>query len=66
MGRLLNEAKKSVRTLNKIFLGAITLIIVLLLLIILISAFELAFGNIPIYSFVAISLTLKKRGMLQI
>ena len=64
MGKLLNEAKKSVRTLNKIFIGAITFIILLLLLMIVISAFELALGGLSIYSFVAISLMMIWLGLL--
>ncbi len=64
MGKLLNEAKKSVRTLNKIFFGAIVSIIGLLVLLIITSAFQLFFGNITIYSFVALSLILIWLGLL--
>ncbi|MEI6140292.1 MAG: DUF5675 family protein [Mariniphaga sp.] len=64
MGKLLDDAKNSVRTLNKIFFGAILTIILLILLMIVVATFQLAFGNIPIYSFVAINLILIWLGLL--
>ena len=64
MGKLLEDAKNSVHTLNKIFFGAILTIILLILLMIVTTAFQLAFGNIPVYSFVAINLILIWLGLL--
>jgi hypothetical protein len=64
MGKLLDEAKKSARTLNKVFFGAILFIIVMLLCLIITTTFQLAFGNITVYSFVAINLILIWLGLL--
>ena len=64
MGKLLEDAKNSVHTLNKIFFGAILTIILLIVLMIVTTAFQLAFGNITVYSFVAINLILIWLGLL--
>jgi hypothetical protein len=64
MGKLLDDAKKSVKILNKVFFFGILFVLVLLLSMIVITAFQLVFGNISIYSFVAISLILIWLGLL--
>lgn len=64
MGKILDDAKKSVKILNKVFFFGILFILVLLLSMIVITAFQLVFGNISIYSFVAISLILIWLGLL--
>lgn len=64
MGKLLAEAKQSVRTLNIVFIVAILFVLALIFSIIVTTAFQLAFGNITIYSFVAINLILIWLGLL--
>lgn len=64
MGKLLDDAKKSVSILNKVFFFGILFILVLLLSMIVITTFQLILGNIVIYSFVAINLILIWLGLL--
>lgn len=64
MGKLLDDAKKSVHNLNLIFFWAILFVIALLLIMIIVSVFQLIFGNINVYSFVAINLILIWLGLL--
>lgn len=64
MGKLLDEAKKSVKILNKIFFFGIVFVLALLFMMIVITSFQLVFGNIVVYSFVAINLILIWLGLL--
>lgn len=64
MGKLLDDAKKSVKILNKIFFFGIVFVLALLFSMIVITTFQLVFGNIVVYSFVAINLILIWLGLL--
>ena len=64
MGIIVEKARKTIVRLNKIFFGSILFIEILLLLIVLYSGYKFAFGEITIYSFVAISIILIWLGIL--